>query len=232
MIPSYDDFLIKRFEQPDEVRTFEKGYFEMVKIGAMTIGRASYEPGWKWSQHVGLVTGATSCEVEHVGLVISGSAACRMNDGRYYEMKAGDLFYIGPGHDSWVVVRSPTFHSISSELSIMPGLRTVNGELHSASRASKLVSLSHPQGAPECSPERAQRASDPSNLSVQAPEGATESGASRMICHIHPRQEYPSPLFRGSGIPFVYFPEFRCASLRAIFLCTSGAFPDAWRRPH
>jgi hypothetical protein len=47
MLPNYDDLLIKRFEQPDEVRTFEKGKFELVKIGAMTIGRASYEPGWK-----------------------------------------------------------------------------------------------------------------------------------------------------------------------------------------
>jgi hypothetical protein len=103
MIPSYDDFLIKRFEQPDEVRKFEKGSFEIVKIGSMTIGRASYEPGWKWSKHVGLATGAASCMVEHVGLVVFGSVACQMNDGRYYEMKAGDLFYIGPGHDSWVV---------------------------------------------------------------------------------------------------------------------------------
>jgi mannose-6-phosphate isomerase-like protein (cupin superfamily) len=107
MTPSYDDFLIKRFEHPDEVRTFEKGYFEIVKIGSMTIGRASYEPGWKWSKHVGLTTGAVSCEVEHIGLVISGSAACQMNDRRYHEMKAGDLFYIAPGHDSWVVGNQP-----------------------------------------------------------------------------------------------------------------------------
>jgi quercetin dioxygenase-like cupin family protein len=103
MLPAYDDFLIKRFEQPDEVRTFEKGRFEIVTLGGMTIGRASYEPGWKWSLHVGAGTGATSCQVEHVGMVISGCAACQMEDGRYYEMKAGDLFYIDPGHDSWVV---------------------------------------------------------------------------------------------------------------------------------
>ena len=109
MVPNYDDFLIKRFEQPDEVRTFEKGYFEIVRLGSMTIGRASYEPGWRWSKHVGAARGAAACEVEHVGLVISGSAACQMNDGRHYEMKAGDLFYIGPGHDSWVVVPSPKF---------------------------------------------------------------------------------------------------------------------------
>src|SRR5438105_11095899 len=97
MLPSYDDFLIKRFEQPDEVRTFEKGKFEIVKIGSMTIGRASYEPGWKWSEHVGAATGAALCEVEHVGMVVSGCAACQMKDGRYYEMRAGNLFYIGPG---------------------------------------------------------------------------------------------------------------------------------------
>ena len=108
MTPNDADFLIKRFEQPDEVRTFTKGKFEIVKIGGMTIGRASYEPGWKWSEHVGpTMGGATSCSVEHVGLVISGSAACQMDDGRYYEMKAGDLFYIGPGHDSWVVGDEP-----------------------------------------------------------------------------------------------------------------------------
>ena len=62
MIPNDADFLIKRFEQPDEVRTFTKGKFEIVKIGSMTIGRASYEPGWKWSEHVGPAMGATSCE--------------------------------------------------------------------------------------------------------------------------------------------------------------------------
>jgi len=89
MLPSYDDLLIKRFEQPDEVRTFEKGKFETVKIGSMTIRRASYEPGWKWSEYVGAATGAKLCEVEHVGMVVSGRAACRMQDGRYYEMRPG-----------------------------------------------------------------------------------------------------------------------------------------------
>lgn len=117
MPSNYDDFLIKRFEQPDEVRTFEKGKFEIVKIGSMTIGRASYEPGWKWSVHVGAATGATLCEVEHVGMVVSGCAACRMKDGRYYEMRAGDLFYIGPGHDSWVVGDEPyvSLHFLGAE---------------------------------------------------------------------------------------------------------------------
>jgi hypothetical protein len=53
MIPTDVDFLIRRFDQPDEVREFTKGKFEIVRIGSMPIGRASYEPGWKWSEHVG-----------------------------------------------------------------------------------------------------------------------------------------------------------------------------------
>jgi len=113
----YDDFLIKRFEQADEVRTFEKGMFEIVKLGGMTIGRASYEPGWKWSIHVGAATGVTLCQVEHVGLVVSGCAACQMADGRYCEMRAGDMFSIGPGHDSWVVGDEPyvSLHFLGAE---------------------------------------------------------------------------------------------------------------------
>jgi quercetin dioxygenase-like cupin family protein len=101
------EVILKRFEQPDEVRTFEKGRFELVHIGGMTIGRATYEPGWKWSTHVGKALGKASCEVEHVGIVISGRATAAMDDGRVVEMKAGDLFYIEPGHDSWVVGDEP-----------------------------------------------------------------------------------------------------------------------------
>src|SRR5438552_4382634 len=97
------DVMLKRFEQPDEVRTFEKGKFEIVKIGGMTIGRASYEPGWKWTEHVKPVVGTEVCETEDIGLVISGRAKVLMNGGREYELSPGDLFYVEPGHDSWVV---------------------------------------------------------------------------------------------------------------------------------
>lgn len=101
------EVILKRFEQPDEVRTFEKGKFELVKVGGMTIGRATYVPGWKWSLHVGKLTGVKSCMVEHVGMVVSGRATAAMDDGRVIEMKVGDLFYIAPGHDSWVVGDQP-----------------------------------------------------------------------------------------------------------------------------
>jgi len=100
--------ILKRFEAPDEVRVLQKGRFELVRIGGMTIGRATYEPGWKWSEHVGPSVGATRCQVEHVGLVLSGSATAAFDDGTVFELRAGELFYIPPiPHDSWVVGEQP-----------------------------------------------------------------------------------------------------------------------------
>ena len=101
------DVLLKRFESPDEVRTFIKGKFEIVRFPGQTVGRATYEPGWKWSEHVGPSVGATSCYVEHVGMVVSGRSVAAMDDGRLIEMNPGDLFYIPPGHDSWVLGDEP-----------------------------------------------------------------------------------------------------------------------------
>ena len=99
--------ILKRFETPDETRTFPKGRFELVHIGGTVIGRATYEPGWRWSTDVGRELGKEACDVEHVGMVVSGRAAVAMNDGETFEIKAGDLFYIPPGHDSWVLGDEP-----------------------------------------------------------------------------------------------------------------------------
>lgn len=102
------EVILKRFDSPDEIRSFEKGKFEIVTLGGMTIGRATYEPGWKWSEHVGSLTGQRFCEVEHVGLVVSGVATAALQNGKIIEMTAGTLFYIPPEpHDSWVVGDEP-----------------------------------------------------------------------------------------------------------------------------
>ena len=85
------DVILKRFDRPDEVREFELGRFELVTLGGMTIGRATYQPGWKWSVHVGAPLGQASCHVEHVGMVVSGRATAAMDDGEVIEMRAGDL---------------------------------------------------------------------------------------------------------------------------------------------
>ena len=98
----------RRFESPDEVRTFEKGRLEVVHLGGMTLGRASYEPGWKWSVHVGPTMAQERCTVEHVGLVVAGTAVVAFADGRVVELEEGMLFHIASvPHDSWVVGEKP-----------------------------------------------------------------------------------------------------------------------------
>jgi quercetin dioxygenase-like cupin family protein len=111
------DLTLINLDEPTETRSFEKGRFEVFRVGPMTLGRATYEPGWRWSEHVGVATGATSCQVEHVGLVLSGRAAVKMDDGGERVMEPGDFFYVPPGHDSWVVGDEPyvSLHIMGSE---------------------------------------------------------------------------------------------------------------------
>jgi quercetin dioxygenase-like cupin family protein len=112
------EVVLKRFESPDEVRSFEKGRLDIVRLGGMVIGRASYEPGWKWSLHVGPLTGATRCSVEHVGLVLSGVATAAFDDGTVTELREGSLFHIpAVPHDSWVVGDRPyvSLHFLGAE---------------------------------------------------------------------------------------------------------------------
>ena len=109
---------LKRFETPDEVRTFEKGRLSIVRVGGMLLGRAEYEPGWKWSLHVGPTVGATRCPVEHVGLVLSGTATVAFDDGRVIELSPGSLFHVSADlHDSWVVGDEPyvSLHFMGAE---------------------------------------------------------------------------------------------------------------------
>lgn len=102
------EVVVKAFERPDERREFAKGFFEVVRLGALTIGRATYEPGWKWSVHVGPGLAQRLCPVEHVGMVVSGTAVAAFEDGRIVELRAGDLFHIPAiPHDSWVVGSEP-----------------------------------------------------------------------------------------------------------------------------
>ena len=84
------DLTLLNLDEPTETRTFERGRFELYSVGPMTIGRATYEPGWKWSEHVGAASGESSCMVEHVGYVVSGRAAVKMDDGEERVMEPGD----------------------------------------------------------------------------------------------------------------------------------------------
>lgn len=102
------EVILKSFENPDAVTVFEKGKFESVTLGGMTIGRATYQPGWKWSVDVGQKIGEDFCTVEHVGMVVSGVATAALADGKVTELRAGDFFYVpADPHDSWVVGDEP-----------------------------------------------------------------------------------------------------------------------------
>lgn len=86
-----------------EERSFPFGRFELFSVGGQQVGRAVYAPGWRWSEHVAPTAGTPLCEVEHVGLVLSGRAAVKIADGTEFSMGPGDLFSIPAGHDSWVL---------------------------------------------------------------------------------------------------------------------------------
>jgi len=86
-----DPVLLRRFDTPDETRTFAKGRYDVIRLGGIALGRASYEPGWRWSEHVGAGLGQRYCEVEHLGFVLSGIATAALVDGRVFELRAGTI---------------------------------------------------------------------------------------------------------------------------------------------
>lgn len=112
------EVILRRFAAPDEVREMQLGRFEVVRIGGMTVGRATYQPGWRWSEHVGRALGKERCEVEHLGLVVSGTATVEFADGRVTWLRPGDLFYVPvEPHDSAVVGDEPyvSLHFMGAE---------------------------------------------------------------------------------------------------------------------
>ena len=107
MPTSAQAFESKSMAAPDEVRKFDKGKVELVKVAGATIGRASFEPGWKWSASVKPLAQTNSCQAAHFGYQISGTMTTRMDDGTEWTSKAGDVVNIPAGHDAWVVGNEP-----------------------------------------------------------------------------------------------------------------------------
>ncbi|WP_285740138.1 cupin domain-containing protein [Kitasatospora phosalacinea] len=92
-------------DEPEEVRPFEggKGQLALVNLAAGGVGRAVFEPGWRWSEHVRPIVGTDSCQASHAGYVISGRLRVEMDDGEAAEFGEGDFMLCPPGHDAWVV---------------------------------------------------------------------------------------------------------------------------------
>lgn len=98
---------LRGFGVPDEVREFPKGRLELIKIGGATVGRAIFEPGWKWSTSVQPLAKTKSCEAPHFQYHVSGVLKIRMDDGTEFEARPGDVSFLPSGHDAWVVGNEP-----------------------------------------------------------------------------------------------------------------------------
>jgi len=95
---------VKRFSSPDEVRPFVgKGHAELLGFDRWAVGRAVFEPGFRWSTHVKPIAGTASCEASHLAYIVSGRMHIRMNDGEEGEAGPGDVVLVPPGHDAWTV---------------------------------------------------------------------------------------------------------------------------------
>jgi hypothetical protein len=97
----------KTFGKPDEVREFPKGRLELVKIGGASIGRAVFEPGWRWATSVQPLAGTKSCEAPHFQYHLSGVLRIKMDDGTEFDCQPGDLSLLPSGHDAWVIGNEP-----------------------------------------------------------------------------------------------------------------------------
>ena len=104
---SIEKILAKSFSNPDEVRTFEKGKVEILNLGNIVIGRATLEPGWRWSKCVKPLVNTNSCQASHTSCIIAGRMKVKMDDGTEIEGGPGDTAVIPPGHDAWVVGEEP-----------------------------------------------------------------------------------------------------------------------------
>jgi mannose-6-phosphate isomerase-like protein (cupin superfamily) len=93
----------QNLNRPDERREFKgHGHLDVVDFDGVSIGRAEFEPGWKWVDDVKPLAGTETCEAAHAGYCLAGSMVVKMNDGTEIHVKAGDAYRIPPGHTAWV----------------------------------------------------------------------------------------------------------------------------------
>jgi hypothetical protein len=97
----------KTFREPDEVRKFPKGRLELIKVGGAVIGRAVFEPGWRWMTSLQPLAHTKSCEAPHFQYHVSGVLRIKMDDGTEFDCKPGDVSLLPSGHDAWVVGNEP-----------------------------------------------------------------------------------------------------------------------------
>lgn len=102
-----DAFASKSMESPDERRTPAKSTIDVTHLEGYTLGRFTFQPGWRWSECIKPVVGTTSCQNHHLGYCVSGRLTVRLDDGTEKQFRPGDVYAIPPGHDGWVDGNEP-----------------------------------------------------------------------------------------------------------------------------
>ncbi len=97
----------KNFQKPDETQSPPNSRVDTIRIGDMTVLKATYQPGWQWSKHIKSLAGTSSCQVHHFGVCVSGRLGVRADDGQEMEFGSGDVADIPAGHDGWVIGNEP-----------------------------------------------------------------------------------------------------------------------------
>lgn len=97
----------RNFAQPDEVREFPKGRLELIKVGGAMIGRATFDPGWRWATSVQPLAKTKSCEAPHFQYHVAGVLHIVMDDGTEFDCRPGDVSLLPSGHDAWTVGAEP-----------------------------------------------------------------------------------------------------------------------------
>jgi len=93
----------KNFDKSDETMTqIEKVKYDIVEAGSLKLNRATAEPGWKWSLHIGPHAKTERCQMDHIIYMLSGKLVIQDEDGQETSFTAGDVGHIPPGHDAWV----------------------------------------------------------------------------------------------------------------------------------
>lgn len=98
---------VRTFDSPGEVRTFDKGKLELISIDGRTVGRGTFEPGWRWSRSLKTLANTESCQAPHLQYHVSGTLHIKTDDGIERDVKAGEISMLGAGHDAWVVGNEP-----------------------------------------------------------------------------------------------------------------------------
>jgi quercetin dioxygenase-like cupin family protein len=97
----------KSHNSPDEVRSPSKTRVEIIRLENFTIGRFTFEPGWRWSECIKPVVNTDTCQLSHVGYAVSGRMTVRIEGGIQKTIAGGDSYTIPPGHDAWVEGNEP-----------------------------------------------------------------------------------------------------------------------------